>query len=249
MHPPSDSQERPSGHETSSTPSAATDSNLPGVQVQGGQAFAYIKADLSPGDTLVTEAGAMASMGSGIDLRSGLNGNLLSALLIKFFGSETLFINRFRNVSKDVQSIVLTNPTPGEIICAELNNEHLYLQAGAFIASTEGIRFRLRFAGFSSWMAGEGLFRLLVSGTGKVWYGAFGAIVPRQVHGSYIVDSGHLLSYPTGMKLKIQLSGGLFSSFFGGEGFVLRLEGQGTIQLQTRSLGGLAGWLNPKFWG
>jgi len=64
----------------------------------------------------------------------------------------------------------------------------------------------------------------------------------------FIVDSGHLLSYPEGMKLKIKLSGGIFSSFFSGEGLVLKLIGSGKIKLQTRSLGGLAGWLNPKFW-
>jgi uncharacterized protein (AIM24 family) len=48
------------------------------------------------------------------------------------------------------------------------------------------------------------------------------------------------------MKLNIQLAGGLFSSFFGGEGFVTRVEGKGKIIIQTRSLSGLAGWINPR---
>jgi uncharacterized protein (AIM24 family) len=48
------------------------------------------------------------------------------------------------------------------------------------------------------------------------------------------------------MKLKVQLAGGIFSSFFGGEGLVTRVEGVGQIVIQTRSLSGLAGWLNPK---
>jgi uncharacterized protein (AIM24 family) len=43
------------------------------------------------------------------------------------------------------------------------------------------------------------------------------------------------------------LAGGIFSSLFGGEGLVLKLKGNGKIKLQTRSLGGLAGWLNPRF--
>jgi len=98
-------------------------------------------------------------------------------------------------------------------------------------------------------LGGEGLFRLKIYGTGTVWYGAFGSIVEKEVNGTYIVDSGHLLSYPPSIKLRIQLSGGIFSSFFSGEGLVLRLEGSGKIKLQTRSIGGLAGWLNPRFWG
>ena len=32
------------------------------------------------------------------------------------------------------------------------------------------------------------------------------------------------------------------------EGLVTRLEGYGDCVLQTRSLSGLAGWLNPKLW-
>jgi len=48
--------------------------------------------------------------------------------------------------------------------------------------------------------------------------------------------------------LRLQLAGGIFSSFFGGEGFVTRLEGKGRVVLQSRSLSGLASWINPKLW-
>jgi len=54
------------------------------------------------------------------------------------------------------------------------------------------------------------------------------------------------VAYEPQMKLKIQLAGGLFSSLFSGEGFVTRIEGHGKIVVQTRSLSGLAGWLNPR---
>jgi uncharacterized protein (AIM24 family) len=46
------------------------------------------------------------------------------------------------------------------------------------------------------------------------------------------------------MKLKPQLAGGIFSSFFGGEGFVTRIEGKGKIYIQTRNISGLASWIN-----
>jgi uncharacterized protein (AIM24 family) len=35
----------------------------------------------------------------------------------------------------------------------------------------------------------------------------------------------------------------------GGEGLVTRVCGKGRIVIQTRSLTGLTGWLNPKLWG
>ena len=63
--------------------------------------------------------------------------------------------------------------------------------------------------------------------------------------GEYIVDTGHLVAYEPQLNLNIQLAGGLFGSLFGGEGFVSRLEGKGKIVIQTRSLSGLADWVNP----
>ena len=91
-----------------------------------------------------------------------------------------------------------------------------------------------------------GLFRLVLSGTGTVWFGAYGGIMEKQVQGEYIVDTNHLVAYEPGLKMKLQLSGGIFSSIFSGEGLVTRLEGKGKAYIQTRSLSGLAGWINPR---
>jgi len=217
------------------------------VNQKGGKAFSYLEVKLKPGESIVTEPGAMASMEPGINLRTKINGSIFRALMLKYLGSESIFINRFSNESNRESTLVLTQSTPGEIQQATLSNEALYIQPGAFLACTPGIDFSLRWAGFTSWIVGEGLFNLKIHGTGTCWYGAFGGVIEKRVAGSYVVDNGHLLSYPPTMKLRLQLSGGLFGSFFGGEGFVVRLEGTGTIKLQTRSLGGLAGWLNSKF--
>ncbi|MEJ2065071.1 MAG: TIGR00266 family protein [Reinekea sp.] len=105
----------------------------------------------------------------------------------------------------------------------------------------------MRWAGFVSFIAREGLFKLQVTGSGKVWYGAYGALLEKEIDGEYIVDTSHLVAYEPGVKLKLQLAGGIFSSFFGGEGLVTRVTGKGKIIVQTRSISGLAGWLNPKF--
>ncbi len=219
------------------------------VKIRGGKSFSFLRVILKPRESIITESGAMASQDTAIELRSKLNGGgIFRALLIKFLGKESLFINNFQNISNQDRHIVISQSMPGEIFEANLNGEVLYIQPGAYVASTPGISFSIRWAGISSFLGGEGLFRLKIEGVGKVWYGAYGAVVEKEVVGEYIVDSGHLLSYPPSINLNVQLSGGLFSSFFSGEGLVLRLEGRGKIKLQTRSIGGLAGWLNPRFW-
>ena len=93
-------------------------------------------------------------------------------------------------------------------------------------------------------MAREGLFRLKVSGRGQVWFGAYGGIFARDVRDEYVVDSGHLVAYEPSINISLGMAGGVFSSVLSGEGLVARVRGPGRIYLQSRSMAGLAGWLN-----
>jgi uncharacterized protein (TIGR00266 family) len=214
--------------------------------LQGTNAFRYLEFDLDPGDTLMTESGAMASMSAELDLKAAFNGGLVRGLLRKYLGSESLFVNHFSNNSDKPQRLMLTSSSPGDIQSIELNNSSFCLEGGAYICSTPGVSLGLRYAGISSLIGREGLFKLEVSGTGTVWFGGYGAFIEKQINGEYIVDSGHLVAYEPQIKLRAQLSSGIFGSFFSGEGFVTRLEGTGKVWLQSRSLTGLAGWINPR---
>lgn len=204
--------------------------------------FAHVKVTLAPGDKLVAESDAMASMTSDIQLRPRWNGGFFGAILRRLFGGETLFVNEFSTESGG--QLVLTQPMPGDIECLELSGNTLYLQPGAFLGCEAGVHLGLGWAGFASWIGGEGLFRLSVSGRGKVWFGAYGGIFAREIEGDYIVDTGHLVAYEPTVSLHAQLAGGLFSSFFSGEGLVTRVHGPGRVYLQTRSMSGLASWTN-----
>ena len=104
-----------------------------------------------------------------------------------------------------------------------------------------------RSAGFSSWFAGEGLFKLKLSGRGMAFFGAYGGVSEVMVKDQFVVDNGHLVAYEPGIKMNVQLSGGLMGSVTSGEGFVNRLEGSGKIYLQSRSVDGLVRFLRPKF--
>jgi uncharacterized protein (TIGR00266 family) len=201
---------------------------------------------LNPGESIVAESDAMATMSADLDLETKFNGGFFTGLCRKFLGGESLFINTFTNRTDGQRRITLVQPTPGDIARLDLNGGSLCLQPGAYIASTPGIRLGLKWAGFASFIGREGLFKLIVSGNGSVWYGAYGALLDREVDGEFIVDTSHLVTYEPQLKLKVQLAGGLFSSFFGGEGLVTRVQGKGKIAIQTRSLEGLRSWVNPR---
>ena len=211
-------------------------------------AFAAIFVSLSPGESITAEAGAMTSMNGQISMRTEFSGGLLSALLKKFFGGESLFVNVFTNNTQLPLEVVLTQSTIGDIARIDLRGgREICFQPGAYIAHTPGIKMGVQWAGFSSFFAGEGLFKLKLSGQGRVFFGAYGGISQKQINGEFIVDSGHLVAYEPGIQMKLGLAGGLLGSMTSGEGLVNRLSGNGEIYLQSRSIGGLVGFLRPKF--
>ncbi len=206
--------------------------------------FANILIKLQAGESVIAEADAMASMTSDIEMSTRWNGGFFKAILRRLFGGESLFVNEFSTASAG--EIVLTQPLPGDIVCLELDGNEMYLQPGAYLACEPTVKLGLGWAGFASWIGGEGLFRLKVSGRGKVWFGAYGGIFEREVNDEYIVDTGHLVAYEPTVSLKVGMSGGLFSSLFSGEGLITRLKGPGKIYMQSRSVDGLAAWANAK---
>jgi uncharacterized protein (TIGR00266 family) len=216
------------------------------AEILGSPSFAYIRMELAPGETVVAESDAMSTMDAGIQLEAKLNGGFPSAFAKRFLGKESLFVNHVTNTAGTAQRITLVQQTPGDIRQVTLSGNELCLQPGAWIASTPGVKLGLKWSGFASAIAREGLFKLIVSGQGSVWYGAFGGLYEKRVKGEYIVDTAHLVAWEPHMKLKTAFAGGIISSVFGGEGLVTRVIGDGTVILQTRSLSGMAGWINPK---
>lgn len=240
------SKSNPIGDSTKSiSPSLGLKSEVKEI---GDRAFRMLECSLKPGDSLFVEPGAMASHDVGVQPMTLMNGGFLKALAAKFLGRESFFINIYRNNLSQIKTLHLTQSTPGDIIGRQLQGETIFIERGSFIARTPGVQMNVVWAGLASFLSGEGLFKLAFSGQGMIWYGCYGGMIEKDIVGDYIIDSGHLLSYPPTIKLKIKLSGGIFSSIFSGEGLVLELSGHGKVQLQTRSVRGLAQWLNPRFW-
>jgi uncharacterized protein (TIGR00266 family) len=212
------------------------------VEVKNRPSFATIHAHLGAGDSIIAEADAMAAMSSNVEMSTRWNGGVGRAVVKRVFGSESLFVNEFTAPSD--ADVVLTQAFPGDIECIELKGNTLFLQPGAFIACEPGVNLGMGWAGFASFIGREGLFRLKVSGNGRIWFGAYGGIFAREIESEYVVDTGHLVAYEPTVGIKVGMAGGVFSSFFSGEGLVTRLSGPGRVYMQSRSFGGLVSWTN-----
>jgi uncharacterized protein (AIM24 family) len=187
------------------------------TEIRNRPAFANIRVQLESGDGLIAESDAMASMSSTVAMRARMAGGFFNAIIRRVFGQESMFVNEFSTDSAG--EVILTQPFPGDMECIELN-------------------------GIASFIGKEGLFRLKASGTGKLWFGAYGGIFTREIAGELTVDTGHLVAYEPTLKIHMGMAGGIFSSFFGGEGLVSKIRGEGRVYLQSRSMGGLAAWTN-----
>lgn len=212
------------------------------AEIRNRPSFANVRIQLRAGEGLIAEAGAMASMSPTIEMQAKMAGGFFSAIARRFFGGESFFVNEF--ATQSAGELVLTQPYPGDIACVTLRGNGLFLQPGAFIACEPGVQLGVRWAGLASFIGREGLFRLIAQGSGQLWFGAYGGIIERDVDGELIVDSGHLVAYDPTLSLSTGLAGGIFSSFFSGEGLITRVRGRGKVYLQSRSIEGLASWAN-----
>ena len=209
-------------------------------------AFAAIFITLNPGEIITAEAGAMTSMDAQLSMQTQFSGGLIPGLLKKFFGGESLFVNVFSNETQQPLTLVLTQSTIGDIERIDLSKGDICFQPGAYIAHTAGVKMGVQWAGFASWLAGEGLFKLRLSGGGRAFFGAYGGMTKKHVQGEFVVDTGHLVAYEPQIQMGIKLAGDLFGSVTSGEGLVNRLSGEGDIYLQSRSIDGLVRYLRPK---
>ena len=56
--------------------------------IHGSPSFAYIDAQLDPGESIVTESDAMATMAAELDLKARFNGGIISAICKRFLGGN-----------------------------------------------------------------------------------------------------------------------------------------------------------------
>ena len=123
-------------------------------------AFAAIFVTLDPREEITAEVGAMVSMDSDLSITTQFSGGLFPALLRKFLGGESFFVNVFKNKTSRPLNLVLTQSIIGDIGAIRLNGQTICFQPGAYIAHTPGAKMGVKWAGFASWFAGEGLFKL-----------------------------------------------------------------------------------------
>jgi uncharacterized protein (TIGR00266 family) len=209
-------------------------------------AFALATVSLQGGSSISAEAGAMVSMSSNIDLKSQMKGGLLGAIK-RSVGGESAFVSTFTAMGAPGE-VTLAPATPGDVVGIEMRNTEYFVQSSSYLAGDTSLSVETKFGGLKSFLGGEGLFLLRVSGSGLLLISSFGSI-HRKVLGvgeRYVVDTGHLVAWDASMSYEVKRAArsGFFNSMLSGEGLVAEFTGPGEILLQTRNLRAFASHLS-----
>ena len=213
------------------------------VDILGNPDFGHVKFLLDSGDSVFVESGAMSTMDDNISVEIKMLGGIFPALGRKLFTGESLLVGRYQSKAPG-QRLSVSPSVPGQVMHRKMTGDRFILTPGCFMACTDGIKLSTIFGGLKAIFSGEGMFFIDVQGSGDLWYNAYGAVVERDLNGGeLIVDTGHVVAWEPSVSWSIQGMGNLMSTVFSGEGLVMKFSGTGKVWLQSRSIGGLVGWL------
>jgi uncharacterized protein (TIGR00266 family) len=217
------------------------------ISLRPGSSMA--KVSLAPGENLTAEGGSMVAMNTSVAITTTTykknQGNIFGAIK-RVISGESFFMNHY-TAGPEGGEVWVAPTLPGDMMVRELMGEKLIVQAGSYVASAENINVDFNWQGFKSLLSGESMFWLGISGKGKVILNSFGVIYPIQVDGEYIVDTGHIVAFEETLNFTISKAGkSWFSSFLGGEGFVCKFRGKGTVWCQSHNAKSFGLALGPK---
>lgn len=210
--------------------------------------FALLTVSVNPGETIRAESGAMVSM-AGVEMETK-SGGFFKALKRKILGGESIFQNYFTGGPQGGW-VMIAPGTPGSIVTSELQpGRAMYLQSGAYLASTPNVEMNTKFQGAKGLFSGESIFFLKCyteEAPGTLHFNSYGAIkqIDVQPGQEITVDTGHVVAFDETLDYRVTKAGNMKSAILGGEGLVMIFSGQGRLYTQTRNAQGLANVLAP----
>lgn len=220
-----------------------------------GAEMQFVEIVLDPGETVVSEAGAMMFMSPAIRMESrmgggsadqGFMGKLLSAGK-RLLTGESLFLTTYTNGGHGKQRVAFAAPYPGHILPLNLEQHGTMLcQKDSYLASALGVDVSIAFTKkFGAGLfGGEGFILQKLAGDGLAFVHAGGTLhfVDLGPGEQLKVDTGCLVSFQESVGYDIQFVGGLKTALFGGEGlFFAMMTGPGRVYLQSLPFSRLAG--------
>jgi uncharacterized protein (TIGR00266 family) len=210
-------------------------------ELQGGEAFSALEVELTPGDQVVSEAGAMAWMDPHVQVKTAARGGVLAGLSRALLTGESFFQNTY-SVEGKPGKVTFAPGSPGAIVAHDMKGD-LNLEKGAYLASDPGVTIHSKFEGLKG-LFNEGLFVMRATGKGTLFFAGYGDVKRVEVEGEYLVDNGYAVAWDAGLTYKLTRAKKIRSFLFADQ-LLLRFSGRGSLWVQSRSAPTLANFFHP----
>lgn len=214
-----------------------------------GDTLPAVICELEPGETLITESGAMSWMTPNMKMDTTSGGGLGRAFG-RMLSGDSLFQNKYTAQGGPGQ-IAFASSFPGSIRPLEIEpGKEMIVQKRSFLASESGVNLAVHFQKkFGAGMfGGEGFIMQRLSGKGTAFIEIDGSAVEYYLEAgqSMIVDTGYLAAMDASCSIEVVTVPGIKNMFLGGEGaFNTVVRGPGKIVLQTMPVYAVANAVAP----
>ena len=206
------------------------------------QIIPEISIPLREGETIVIEPGGMLAYQNCAMATHLAAGSVWEKLKNYWVGGELLWRNSFTALNGGGW-IALEEQMPGQVKREDLEEGKpaLMIRRGAYLASSENVKFETQFLGLSGYFSGKGTAVLRASvpeGKGQVFFHASGCkiqeLAVRAESGPVIIDNEMILAYSENLECHLKNPGGTASSLlFSGEGLVCEFRGDGVVYVAS----------------
>jgi uncharacterized protein (TIGR00266 family) len=202
-----------------------------------GDPLPVVICEVEPGETLITENGAMSWMTPNMNMETTSGGGL-GKVFGRMLSGESLFLNKYTAMGGKGQ-IAFASSFPGSIRAINIEpGREVVVQKAAFLAGEETVQLSTFFQkrGMVGFFGGEGFIMQKISGRGIAFIEIDGHAVEYDLKPGQqiIVDTGNLAMADPTCAIDVQTVKGAKNIFFGGEGlFHTVVTGPGRITLQT----------------
>ena len=227
--------------------------------IYGGD-MQYVEIELDPGESAISEAGAMMYKNSHIVMDTVFGdgsgskedtGGLFDKLVgagKRLITGESLFTTVFTHTGSGKATVAFGAPYPGRIIPVNLSEMggQLICQKDCFLCAAKGVSIGLHFQKkiLTGLFGGEGFIMQKLEGDGMAFIHAGGTLKEMELgEGETLhLDTGCLVAMQPHIKFDIEQAGGIKTGLFGGEGFFFaKLRGPGKVWIQSLPFSRLAG--------
>ena len=197
---------------------------------------------LAPGESIVTEKGAMSWMSPNLEMQT--KGGGVGKMFSRALQGEAMFQNIYTAVGGEGM-IAMGSSFPGEIMVIDVAANPVIAQKSSFLASettvTNEMFFRKKVG--AGLFGGEGFIMQKFTGSGKVILEIDGSVMLYELKAgeSMLIDTGCLALMDASVNMEIETVKGIGNKLFGGEGFFnTRVTGPGRVWLQTMPVSNLS---------